>query len=197
MLRAMRARALPIVVLSCMSSLVAVGCAYGEVRQVIRAQFASELNCSEVQIKRRDTWYAYEGPDQYKVMGCGEVRTYTCPAHQGLTSYDKPACPWVKGDADAPTHTADTSEDAAMEAPATAPGKPAAAAPKPAAAAAPAKPAAAPAKPAAAPAAPAKPAAAPAAPAKPAAPAAPAAGGTAAGKVKATLKIGDGDGEQE
>jgi hypothetical protein len=183
---------------------VAVGCAYGEVRQVIRAQFASELNCSDVLIKRRDSWYAYEGPDQYKVMGCGEVRTYTCAPHQGLTSYDKPACPWVKGDADAPTHTADASEDAAMEAPPAASAKPAAAAP--------AKPAAAPAKPAAAPpaAAPAKPAAPPAAapatapakpaaaaPAKPAATAAPAAGAAGAGKVKATLKIGDGDGEQE
>ena len=129
MLRAMRARALPIVVLSSMSGLVAVGCAYGEVRQVIRAQFASELNCSDVVIKRRDSWYAFEGPDQYKVMGCGEVRTYTCAPHQGLTSYDKPACPWVKGDADAPTHTADASEDAAMDAPPTAPAKPAAAAP--------------------------------------------------------------------
>ena len=132
MLRAMKHGAWPIVVLG-WSLLAGAGCAYGEVRQVIRAQFASETHCSEVQLKRRDTWYAYDGPDQYKVIGCGQVRTYTCPA-SGLVSYDKPACTWVNGDADAPVVQKVEDEEGAADEPSAAPG-PAPAAPgkKPAA----------------------------------------------------------------
>jgi hypothetical protein len=101
MLRAMFVRSSLVSVLV-LGSASLVGCAHGEVRQVIRAQFASELSCPEVTLKKRDTWYAYEGPDQYKVIGCGVVRTYTCPAGDGMASYDEPACTWVNGDADAP-----------------------------------------------------------------------------------------------
>jgi hypothetical protein len=78
------------------------GCAHGEVRQVIRAQFAAELSCREVSLRKRDVWYSYDCPDQYKVSGCGVIRTYTCPAGDGMASYDEPACTWVAGDADAP-----------------------------------------------------------------------------------------------
>lgn len=84
------------------------GCAYGELRTVLRAQFASELNCAEVKIQKRALWYSYEGPDQYKISGCGVMRTYTCPATDGLVSYDEPQCKWVEGDADAPTINTDT-----------------------------------------------------------------------------------------
>jgi hypothetical protein len=114
MLRAMRIGALLWVVLSVVG-LWGAGCAYGEVRQVLRAQFASEMHCGEVQIRRRDAWYAYDGPDQYKVVGCGEVRTYTCPDTKGLVSYDKPPCTYVKGDADAPT--AEKEKDEAADEP--------------------------------------------------------------------------------
>jgi hypothetical protein len=96
----LRAMLLRVVVLGCAGLL---GCAYGEVRQVVRAQFAAELNCPEVLIQKRDVWYMYDSPDQYKVSGCGVMRTYTCPADEdGLVSYDEPACTWVAGDADAP-----------------------------------------------------------------------------------------------
>jgi hypothetical protein len=84
------------------------GCAYGELRTVLRAQFASELNCAEVKIQKRALWYSYEGPDQYKISGCGVMRTYTCPAVDGLVSYDEPQCKWVEGDADAPKMHTDT-----------------------------------------------------------------------------------------
>jgi hypothetical protein len=77
------------------------GCAYGEVRQVVRAQFATEFDCPEVLLKKRELWYSYEGPDQFKAIGCGRVRTYTCPK-SGLVSYDEPVCTFVEGDADAP-----------------------------------------------------------------------------------------------
>jgi hypothetical protein len=114
MLRAMSHRPLPAVAL-CLSVVAGLGCAYGEVRQVVRAQFASELNCPEVFIIKRDAWYQYDNPNQFKVTGCGVMRTYTCPKEDsGRVSYDEPACTWVEGDADAPKMAAPAPEDDAM-----------------------------------------------------------------------------------
>ncbi len=127
MLRAMRARLFPVTALTwvalCLPLLSAAGCAYGEVRQVIRAQFASELNCPEVTLKHRALWYVSDSPDQYLVTGCGVVRTYSCPNVSGLVSYDTPPCTYVNGNADAPKRavlapeedTSDTSGGAAPE----------------------------------------------------------------------------------
>jgi hypothetical protein len=109
----MSARA--IVLGSLLSAFAASGCAYGEVRQVVRAQFASELNCPEVTVKKRDAWYGYESPNQWKVSGCGVMRTYTCPKTEGRISYDEPACTWVEGDADAPKVGGNKSGDAMDE----------------------------------------------------------------------------------
>lgn len=83
---------------------LAGGCAYGEVRQVLRAQFASEVGCSDVKLSKRSTWYVSENPNQYKISGCGVVRTYSCTEEQasGFVSYDEPACSWEEGDSDAP-----------------------------------------------------------------------------------------------
>lgn len=83
---------------------LASGCAYGNVRQVLRAQFASDVDCSDVTIKKRDFWYVADNPHQYKISGCGVMRTYTCTKEdaEGLISYDEPACKWEEGDADAP-----------------------------------------------------------------------------------------------
>jgi hypothetical protein len=115
MLRAMSARPLPAVAL-CVSLFAGLGCAYGEVRQVVRAQFASELDCPEVFILKRDAWYQYENPNQFKVTGCGVMRTYTCPKEaSGRVSYDEPACTWVEGDADAPKMAEPVPEDGAMQ----------------------------------------------------------------------------------
>jgi len=82
----------------------ASGCAYGSVRQVLRAQFASDVDCSAITIKRRNFWYVSDNPHQYKISGCGVMRTYTCTQEDadGLISYDEPACKWEEGDADAP-----------------------------------------------------------------------------------------------
>lgn len=85
------------------------GCAYGEIRQVVRAHFASEFDCPEVLLKKRELWYSYEGPDQFKAIGCGHVRTYTCP-NEGTVSYDDQPCTFVEGDADAPKTAAMTEE---------------------------------------------------------------------------------------
>jgi hypothetical protein len=117
MLRAMQLRRLPLVIFKSGVSRQALsvgiagialaslsGCAYGSVRQVLRAQFASEVGCSDVTIKKRDFWYISDNPHQYKISGCGVMRTYTCASEDadGLVSYDEPACKWEEGDADAP-----------------------------------------------------------------------------------------------
>ena len=102
MLRAMRVSPNRMMALVVLGVVATSGCAYGEVRQVIRAQFASEFNCTEVQLRKRDSWYAQDNPNQFKVTGCGKVRTYTCDKEVGLVSYDSPACKFVEGDADAP-----------------------------------------------------------------------------------------------
>lgn len=125
------------------------GCAYGEVRQVLRAQFASELACREVQIEKKGYAYLPDGSDKerYKITGCGVERTYTCARDAGLVSYDEPACTWVAGDPDRPQvaaakpagedpftdsaseGTEPASEPAAEAVPAAAPAPPAAAQP--------------------------------------------------------------------
>jgi hypothetical protein len=100
MLRAMRFGPFVIWLLG-IGALASSGCAYGEVKQVMRAQFASELDCPEVSVKRRDAWYGRE-EHQFKVTGCGVVRTYTCEKIDERVSYDEPACTWVEGDIDTP-----------------------------------------------------------------------------------------------
>jgi hypothetical protein len=113
MLRAMQLRRRPLVIfksgIAGIAGLVLAsgslsGCAYGSVRQVLRAQFASEVGCSDVTLKKRDFWYISDNPHQYKISGCGVMRTYTCAGEdaEGLISYDEPACKWEEGDADAP-----------------------------------------------------------------------------------------------
>jgi hypothetical protein len=120
MLRAMQIRGLLVVSLACSAlPVLSGGCAYGEVRQVIRAQFASDVGCTDVKLKRRDAWYAAENPHQYKIVGCGVTRSYTCTNEQaeGLVSYDEPACTWVEGDADAPKAKVMPVGDDMMDAP--------------------------------------------------------------------------------
>jgi hypothetical protein len=126
MLRAMKT-GLSFWFVSLVLAMSALGCAYGEARQVIRAQFASEIGCDAVKLTKRSTWYAEDNPNQFKVSGCGVVRTYTCEGTSlnELVSYDEPACTWVEGDADAPKTKAQAptegGENEAMDAPMDAP----------------------------------------------------------------------------
>jgi hypothetical protein len=77
---------------------LATGCAYGEMRQVVRAQFAAELSCPEVTVEARKPYDEQYVDGQYRATGCGVTRTYTCPADAGLVSYDENACTFVDGD---------------------------------------------------------------------------------------------------
>jgi hypothetical protein len=74
------------------------GCAYGEVRQVVRAQFAAEIDCPSVTVEKRLPFQEGYVENQFVARGCGETRTYTCPAGDGLVSYDDKQCSYVKGD---------------------------------------------------------------------------------------------------
>ena len=95
------------------ASVALSGCAYGELRQVLRAQVASELDCAEVQIEYKDLRYHEEdtSKERFKVTACGVERTYTCPQDPGLVSYDEKVCTFVDGDPDRPEVA--TMEDSA------------------------------------------------------------------------------------
>lgn len=101
-------------------ALVAVvngGCAYGELTQVLRTEVASEVDCPELEIEKKGLAYLDEDPesDQFKVSGCGVLRTYTCPQKDGLVKYGKLPCTFVEGDPDQPDMSPAADMDSASE----------------------------------------------------------------------------------
>ncbi|HET8938874.1 MAG TPA: hypothetical protein VFN67_35755 [Polyangiales bacterium] len=72
-----------------------VGCAYGEMRQVLRAQVASEANCPEVRVTKVPTYAEGYTENQYKVLGCGIDRVYTCNDPGGLVKFGSADCKFV------------------------------------------------------------------------------------------------------
>ena len=79
------------------------GCAYGELRHVLRAEVASEMNCPEVTVERRAPSYLERKQRQFKIRGCGVVRSYTCPKFEDeVLEYGKTGCTYVDGDIDRP-----------------------------------------------------------------------------------------------
>lgn len=101
--------------LLCSLTLAAGGCAYGELRQVLRAEVAAELDCPAVTVEPRNSEAlrgSRDGDDQWKVRGCEVVRTYTCKAAgDEMVSYDDSGCSYVDGDVDAPKLATDESEN--------------------------------------------------------------------------------------
>jgi hypothetical protein len=71
------------------------GCAYGELKQVLRAQVASETNCGDVIVENSSVYAPGHKPNQYRVRGCGIDRTYDCPQKEGLVSYGAKVCTYV------------------------------------------------------------------------------------------------------
>ena len=102
MLRPMRSVALSPLALLLLSTVS--GCAYGEVSQVLRTQVASEADCPEILVTKKGLKYFDEDleVDKYMVSGCGMLRTYTCPAEDGLVKYGSEPCTFVEGDPDRP-----------------------------------------------------------------------------------------------
>ena len=100
------------------------GCAYGEIRHVLRNEVASELDCPSVSVEPRNPPYmqgAREGDNDWKVRGCGTVRTYTCPPDDGMVAYGSTGCTFVDGDVDAPELAKDEGEDLLAAPPGDAP----------------------------------------------------------------------------
>jgi len=102
MLRPMRSVALSPLALLLLSTVS--GCAYGELSQVLRTQVASEADCPEIMVTKKGLKYFDEDleVDKYMVSGCGMLRTYTCPAEDGLVKYGSEPCTFVEGDPDRP-----------------------------------------------------------------------------------------------
>lgn len=71
------------------------GCAYGELRQVLRAQVASETSCGDVTVESSSAYAPGHKPGQYRVKGCGVDRIYDCPKDEGLVSYGAKVCTYV------------------------------------------------------------------------------------------------------
>ena len=71
------------------------GCAYGELKQVLRAQVAAETSCGDVTIESSPMYQPGHKPGQYRVKGCGVDRTYNCPKEEGLVSYGDKICTYV------------------------------------------------------------------------------------------------------
>jgi hypothetical protein len=95
MLRGMLKTAeLPITLL--LGVFLASGCAYGNLKQVLRAQVAAETSCGDVTIEATPLYQPGHKPNQYRVKGCGVDRTYNCPKEDGLVSYgDDQICSYV------------------------------------------------------------------------------------------------------
>lgn len=105
------------VVALCLGAACASGCAYGELRQVLRAQVSAELHCPAVAVSTRKWYDAGYKENQYEVRGCGVSRTYACPPSDGLVSYDDKPCTIVVGASPAPAATKPAASDDAANAP--------------------------------------------------------------------------------
>ena len=79
-----------------------VGCAYGEMRQVLRAQVASEADCPELQVTKVPAYAEGYQENQYKVLGCGIDRLYTCNDPGGLVKFGDADCKYVAAAAPKP-----------------------------------------------------------------------------------------------
>jgi hypothetical protein len=74
------------------SALLLFGCAYGEMRQVLRAQVASEADCPELKVTPVPVYAEGYQENQYKVVGCGIDRVYTCNDSGGLVKFGSADC---------------------------------------------------------------------------------------------------------
>ena len=107
-------------------ALLVTGCAYGELKQVLRAQVASETNCADVSVEQQSLSQPGHKPGQYRVKGCGVDRVYECPKDEGLVSYNSKVCSYVDAHAakppEPPVPAAEASPDEPMDAPPAEPG---------------------------------------------------------------------------
>lgn len=87
------------------------GCAYGEMRQVLRTSLAAQHDCPAIAVQPRNPLHERDlhpqFNNQYIVEGCGLQRTYTCPDTTGLVEYGtETQCTFVEGNANDPNFEA-------------------------------------------------------------------------------------------
>ena len=88
-------RAAAAAALSC-SMMGGVGCAYGEMPQVLRAQVATEASCPDIKVSQAPAYTPGFNESQYKVRGCNIDRLYTCKNPPGeLVKFGGADCSYV------------------------------------------------------------------------------------------------------
>ena len=78
------------------------GCAYGELRQVLRAEVASEADCPELQVTKVPAYAEGYQDNQFYVKGCGIDRVYTCNDEGGLVKFGSADCKYANAGATQP-----------------------------------------------------------------------------------------------
>jgi hypothetical protein len=74
--------------------LSSAGCAYGELRQVLRAQIASEADCPDIVLTKFSPYAPGYKPDTYAAKGCNVDRIYTCK-DEGMVKFGHAPCTYV------------------------------------------------------------------------------------------------------
>lgn len=69
-----------------------VGCAYGEMRYVLRSQVAKESGCADLTVEKQSPYAQGYTPNNYVIKGCGIERVYTCQDDGGLVKYGSAEC---------------------------------------------------------------------------------------------------------
>lgn len=69
-----------------------VGCAYGEMRYVLRSQVAKESGCADLTVEKQSPYAQGYTPNNYVIKGCGIDRVYTCQDDGGLVKYGSAQC---------------------------------------------------------------------------------------------------------
>jgi hypothetical protein len=68
------------------------GCAYGEMRYVLRSQVAKESGCADLTVEKQSPYAQGYTPNNYVIKGCGINRVYTCQDDGGLVKYGSAQC---------------------------------------------------------------------------------------------------------
>jgi hypothetical protein len=91
------------------------GCAYGEMRYVLRSQVAKESGCADLMVQKQSPYAPGYTPNNYVIRGCGIERVYSCQDDGGLVKYGSAQCSYKATNVPPP---------AAAPTPATEPGGP-------------------------------------------------------------------------
>jgi hypothetical protein len=81
------------------------GCAYGEMRYVLRSQVAKESGCADLTVQKQSPYSQNYTPNNYVIRGCGIDRLYTCQDDGGLVKYGSAQCSYKAANVPPPAAT--------------------------------------------------------------------------------------------